>query len=168
MDVLAKLYMTRLSARVYCPKAWSGSMAIPIHKKGDKKVEQNYRTIMMNNIFLNHKMMSKCCEILLRKLKLLKVNTMQAAFRKKYSCSNHLFLFRTIVEATNCKLRGKRLHTCIVDFAKAFDSIPRGHMWDTLNKLLVPSGLVRCMQTLYQSALVKIRVDGSSLNSEVC
>lgn len=111
---------------------------------------------MINNMF--HKIMSKACELRLRKLKLQEGNTVQAAFRKGKSCADHLFLFRTIVEAM--KLRKRTLHVCYVDFSKAFDSIPRAKLWDNLDSIGVPCGLVRTIQILHQNATVKIQVEG--------
>lgn len=86
---------------------------------------------MINNIF--HKDMSKYCKLMLRKLKLQKKNTAQAAFRKGRSCAHHIFVIRVIIETM--KIRRNTLHTCFVDFTKAFDSVPRAKLWEVLDEL---------------------------------
>lgn len=93
---------------------------------------------MINNMF--HKVMSKACELRLKEMNLQEPNTMQAAFRKGRGCQGLLFMLRAIIDAM--KTRGKPLHACFVDFAKAFDSIPRRKLWASLQKLNVPSGLI--------------------------
>ena len=37
------------------------------------------------------------------------------------------------------RLRGKGLHCCFVDFKKAFDMVPREHLWRRMEELEVPS-----------------------------
>lgn len=50
------------------------------------------------------------------------------------------------------------LHTCFVDLRRAFDTVPRGKLWNTLRNLNVPTGLIRLVQILYQHCKVRVQV----------
>lgn len=77
------------------PKTWGHSIAIPLFKAGDPQAPENYRAIMMNAIL--HKIMAKCCDNLLRRGQYHEEATTQAAFRKGYSCSDHILVLRAVI-----------------------------------------------------------------------
>lgn len=135
VQVLVRLF-NRISTEGRLPEPWGHSVAVPIHKKGSRSDVGNYRMIMINNIF--HKLMSKAWELRLRDMGLQEGNTLQAAFRPGRSCTDHLFTLRMIIEAR--KLQGRPIHTCFIDFQKAFDSIPRDSLWKTLDDMVCPPG----------------------------
>ena len=64
-----------------------------------------------------HDILPTCCE----ENKILREE--QAAFRKKYRTTDHIYLLNHIIKIYISKK--KKLYTCVVDFTKAFDSVWR-------------------------------------------
>ncbi|KAL3683261.1 hypothetical protein R1sor_001283 [Riccia sorocarpa] len=60
---------------------------------------------------------------------------------------------------------GKTLFVLFVDFAKAFDTVPRPLLWKRLAQLGVPSDLIQSVCKLYQKVLVKINPDDAGVDS---
>lgn len=62
VDVMVRLF-NKIALEGQLPQSWGQSIAISIHKRGCRKHVNNYRMTMINNLF--HKVMSKCCELML-------------------------------------------------------------------------------------------------------
>ena len=70
----------------------------------------------------------------------------QAGFRKHHSTIDHLdhiVTLRVLMEES--RLRGKGLYCCFVDFKKAFDTVPREHLWREWKNLRCQENI--CLQS---------------------
>ena len=103
------------------PEEWKRSVIIPIHKKKDKHLCDNYRGISL--LCHSQKLLAS---IILRRIKGRTeeiLSEAQAGFRRERSTIDQLFALRLIAEKYS--ERKKDLYVCFVDFQKAFDSVWR-------------------------------------------
>lgn len=153
IPVLTQLF-NKIPREGHLPEEWGHSTAIPLFKAGDPQMPENYRTIMINAIL--HKVMAKCCDNLLREGRYHEVATTQAGFRKGYNCADRIFVLRAIIQLM--RAHRKVFHCCFVDFRKAFNTVPRTKLWNTLRQIGVPPNLIRLVQVLYQHNTVRVQV----------
>jgi len=127
------------------PKEWGLSSIIPIPKKGDLTVTDNYRGISLTQIA--SKVYNRCLLNRIRPVidKVLRPN--QNGFRKGKSTSSHLLALRRIVE----ELKNHDLEAVItfVDFRKAFDSIDRTKMFSILKAYGIPNDIIAAIRVMY-------------------
>ena len=57
-----------------------------------------------------------------------------------------------------CHKNGKRIHSCSVDFHKAFDSIPRDILFTKLVKIGVSGTFFNNVKTLYENDICQVKV----------
>ena len=108
---------------------------------------ENYRGIAIQSIILK-----VFCHILKKRLSsYLEINDLlvedQYGFRKQRSCADHLFSLSSVIEA-RMKMKFNTL-VCFIDFRKAFDSIPRNHLWDKLQRIGVRGKLLKVIQSIH-------------------
>ena len=72
----------------------------------------------------------------------------QAGFRKHHSTIDHLVTLRVLMEES--RLRSKGLYCCFVDFKKAFDMVPREHLWRRMEELEMPSEYMLAISRIYE------------------
>ena len=131
------------------PTDLSNAFICPIHKKGDPSDPGNYRGIAIITIL--SKLYASCLESRLSSV--LEQNDLRAAgqagFRKQHRCSDQIFILNCLREQALEKK--KNLYCCFVDFAKAFDSIPRPLLFSRLESLGVPSEFIEAIKSYYLS-----------------
>ena len=53
------------------------------------------------------------------------------------------------------------LYCCFVDFSKAYDRVPRAHLFSVfVRELGVAPGLVKCIRRMYEEVRASVWVDG--------
>ncbi|CAG7722399.1 unnamed protein product [Allacma fusca] len=81
----------------------------------------------------------------------------QAGFRKYRGCRDQLFTLLAIIQ-TKLSRPGGKLCALFVDLARAFDSLNHNRMWRKLDAFGVSGKMIRVLKSLYDNAIVKIRV----------
>ena len=82
----------------------------------------------------------------------------QAGFRKNFSTCDHIFaLYALISIYTKCAER--KLYCCFVDYKKAFDSVPRVHLWYKLLTYGINGKVLNVIKSLYGSAKSAIKLN---------
>jgi exonuclease III len=138
------------------PKEWTQSLVIPLPKKGNLKLCQNYRTIslishpskVMLRIILN-RLKSKAEELLAEE---------QAGFRAGRSTVEQIFNCRVIIEK-HLQHQQELFHN-FIDFKKAFDRVWHDGLWQVLRGFNIDEGLVQVIQELYTNASSAVLLDG--------
>jgi len=136
------------------PDEWKHSVIVPIYKKKDKLVCDNYRGIsllshaekLMATIIL-HRIRAHTEEVL---------SEAQAGFRPGRSTIDQLLSLRLIAE--KYQEFDKDLFICYVDFQKAFDSVWRKGLWQTMRHLGYDRKVVRLLESLYEGTKSGVRV----------
>lgn len=142
------------------PEAWTKSVLIPIHKKGNPNNTDNYRGIVLINI------VSKVyISILNKRLTFYtdvfnSISESQAGFRKGYCTTDNAFVLYSVVNKYLRK-KGGKLYVAFVDFRKAFDYVNRSKMFSVLHHNGISGHLLNSISALYKSVQLCIRSPNS-------
>ena len=149
------------------PSAWTRSIIVPIHKKGDTECVQNYRGVSLLSI------VSKCyTSILNRRLyewaedngKLLEN---QAGFRRNYSTTDHIFTLYAITQKYLSK-KGGKLYVAFVDLKQAFDTVDHTKLFNVLISNGISAKFLKAIMSIYKSMSAYVRVNHEITEEFVC
>lgn len=125
------------------PTEWKTAIIHPLHKKGDKTEPNNYRGISL--LPVTYKILSKALSNRLESQADYQIGEYQAGFRKGRSCIEQIWNLKNILQIRNCK----NTIVTFVDFKKAYDSIDRQTLFDTLQEF----GIDRKTRVIIQQTL---------------
>ena len=116
LSKIKKLF-NRILDSGYYPETWNHGLIYSIHKNDSKMDPLNYRRITssLGKLFsslIYNRIENESKDIL---------SPSQADFRKNDRTTVHIFTLFSLIKKALCK--GKYLHTCFVNFRKAYDSI---------------------------------------------
>jgi len=137
-----------------CPKAWNTAIIIPLLKKGDTSIMDNYRGIALQDIV--EKVFAK---VIYRRLESIidpQIYEGQFGFRKGRGTVDAIHIIRQVLESSH-EYR-EPLFICFVDIVKAYDSVDRNILWDALADHHVPVVIIDLIKALYYNTTAKVRV----------
>ncbi|KAL1460740.1 hypothetical protein WDU94_012692 [Cyamophila willieti] len=129
LEVLEKL-IKQIWYTEELPEEWKTALIHPIHKKGDKTDPNNYRGISLLQV--TYKILSKALQNRLDKQVDKEIGEYQGGFRQGRSCVEQILNLKFIIR--HRRLSGKRTFITFVDFKKAYDSIDRETLFNTLEE----------------------------------
>ena len=147
---LSKLFNTMYDLHDF-PKTWSYSVIVPIHKKGDTSVTDNYRGISLlcalSKVFT---------AILAKRLRIWiesknKVCPEQAGFRTQYSTVDHIFTLHAMISRHVYGNGRGKLYVAFIDYQKAFDSVDRQKLWEILTIAGVSNKFLLMLKSMYNN-----------------
>ena len=141
------------------PTAWNIGILHPIIKDSsqDNRDPHNYRGLMI----CSH--MSKLYSSIINKRIMDWVdnenilNDEQNGFIRKRSCQDHLQSFMSIIETR--KLKGLHTFVSYVDFSKAYDFIPRNHLFHKLANIGITGNILMAIKSLYFDVKSVVRLN---------
>uniref|UniRef100_A0A8C6P7A9 Reverse transcriptase domain-containing protein n=1 Tax=Nothobranchius furzeri TaxID=105023 RepID=A0A8C6P7A9_NOTFU len=161
MDVVGLSWLTRLYNIAWSsgavPREWQTGVVVPIFKKGDLRVCSNYRGITL--LSLPGKVYSKVLERRVRSIVESQIEEEQCGFRPGRGTVDQLYTLARVMEGA--WEFAQPIHMCFVDLEKAYDRVPRGTLWGTLQEYGVGGFLLRAIQSLYQRSVSLVRIAGS-------
>ena len=80
-----------------------------------------------------------------------KISKEQAGFRKGYSTIDHIFTLITMVKSKLDSRRVGKVYVAFIDYKKAFDTVDRDKLWETLDKIKTSSKMVNILKAMYFS-----------------
>lgn len=135
------------------PDEWRRSTTVPIFKgRGDVQNCDNYRGIRLMSQTM--KLYERVLECRLRKLAT-DIGDQQFGFMPGRSTTDAIFAVRRVCE--KYLEQGQQLHCVFIDLKKAFDSVPREVLWDSLRRKTVPEPYIRAIQDMYQGSESVVR-----------
>jgi hypothetical protein len=158
LSFLVKLYNKVFNSGIY-PDDWSKAIVVPIHKKGNTEQTDNYRGISLINT------VSKCYSNILNKRLYTwleennKITENQAGFRQQYSTADQIFNLYAAIQKGMCK-KGSKVYVAFVDFRKAFDSVNRTKLLNTIYKEGIMGKFFCAIKAMYNSLTSCIRLNG--------
>ena len=139
------------------PSGWTKSMTVPLHKKGDKSSETNYRGIALSsclgklfNMIINNRI-SK--HIFTHNI----IKREQLGFVPGNRTSDNLMIIHSLINLY-CNKNGKKLYVAFIDFEKAFDSISRKLMLQKLYKLGIRGNIYKVIENMYKNDETCIKI----------
>ena len=138
------------------PKDWCDAVFVPIHKKGDAKICENYRTIALvshvSKVLL--KIVGERMQHWLKEV----ISIEQRGFQRKLGCREQVFNLRNIIQTW--KGTNENLYICFIDYSKAFDNVNHEKLWRCLLDFGVSKHLISILVSLYRNQRAVIRVGG--------
>ena len=153
---LTKLF-NKLYDTSYFPLDWCKSVIIPLFKKGEDSDPDSYRGISLLSI------VSKVFTAILNKRLHAwaeneeKISKEQAGFRKGCSTIDHIFTLITMVKSKLDSRRVGKVYVAFIDYKKAFDTVDRDKLWETLGRIKSSSKMVNILKAMYFSVQSCVR-----------
>ena len=143
------------------PQEWRTGIYVPIHKKNDRYVCENYRGICL--LTIGYKILSKvlCARLMPHYTR--SIGEYQAGFMPSKSTIDNVFVVRQLSE--KYREYGRTAWHIFVDYRQAYDSVHRPSLWSILRQFSVPEKLVRLIQACYANSKGCVKV-GGELTSE--
>ncbi len=158
-DTMVKI-LHRLFTRVWkeekVPEDWTRAIIVPLHKKGDPSVCENWRGLSMLSVVgkvLAHIILARIYPGIEQRL-----SECQAGFRKARGCADQIFTLRRVMEQARDK--SASISLCFVDFKAAYDSLNRDALWRVLRVYGISDKICNIIRALYGSSMSAVRVNG--------
>ena len=135
---------------------WKTCTIVPLFKKGDAEVCDNYRGISLLSI--PSKILAK---VLYRRIEVVvepQLHEAQCGFRKGRGCIDQVFNLKECMSMSRQK--EKPLYMCFIDLRKAYDSVNRELLWKAMREYGISGKIVRIMNSLYENTRAQVRVNG--------
>ena len=149
------LFIFNLMLVSHFPKQLSVGLITAVYKSGDKGDMSNYRGITVGSVvaklfamILDHRI-AEWAEGEGIKTK------GQAGFRKDFCTTDNIFVLKSLIDKQK-QMHGK-LYSCFVDFKKAFDTVPRGLLWQVLENVGIRGPILDCIKSLYAHDSAAVR-----------
>lgn len=138
------------------PSDWKTAIIHPLYKKGDRTDCNNYRGISL--LPVTYKILSKALQNRLENQIDGELGEYQAGFRKGRSCIEQIWNLKLIIKYR--KMRAKNFFVTFVDFKKAYDSVDRKTLFNTLEEFGVDSKLIALIKQTLSDTRSKVKFRG--------
>ena len=138
------------------PWQWLTNKIVPVPKKGDLTLMNNYRGISLMSIAA--KLYNKMLLERLRPIVDEVLRRNQAGFRRSRSTVDQICALRRIFEGVAYKKIP--LVATFVDFKKAFDSVNRARLFEIMQLYGIPDKLIDAVKKLYNGSKAVVAVNG--------
>jgi hypothetical protein len=140
------------------PEDWTNANVAPVFKKGDRHAPENYRPVSLTSV---------TCKLLeriiyghimshLQRYKIL--TTLNHGFRAGYSCETQLVV--TLHDLCESFEQDMQTDIAILDFSKAFDTVPHKKLLEKLTGYGVTGNLQKWLASFLTKRRMKVVVDG--------
>ena len=154
---IAILFQQSLN-RGILPEAWTSANISPVFKKGDRHRAENYRPVSLTSV-LSKLLEHIVCSNMLKHLTKNKVLTdLNHGFRSGFSCETQLAV--TLDELTRNHDKGFQTDVAILDFSKAFDTVPHDKLLHKLEAYGIRGSLLDWVRNFLTGRKMKVVVDG--------
>ncbi len=146
------------------PMVWKKTKIIPILKKAEPSLPQNYRLIAINGCI--YRLYAYVMRDLLTEWALAEnqISDTQFGFYPTRNTNQPIYILRHIL--TVATLLRKKLFTTFLDLTAADDNVQREKLWAHLQNINVPEYLLSALRALYQDS-VCILVDRDKVLEEI-
>ena len=140
------------------PSDWKEANIMPLFKKGDRSLAENYRPISLTSVsgkLLEHVVHSS---IMTHFDKYDVLDNAQHGFRKKRSCVSQLIV--TINDFANCLKNSQQIDAILLDFSKAFDKVDHEGLILKLEHLGIRNSLLSWVRSFLIDRKQRVVVEG--------
>lgn len=139
------------------PESWSLGEILPIYKKGNAKLPENYRPITLLSCFgkLFTSILNNRITKFLEDYDI--INSTQAGFRKGFSTIDNIFIIQSLIEIA--KVNKTKLFCAFIDFKQAFDTVWRTGLWQKLLNTNINGKCFQFIKNMYNG--IRSRISNS-------
>ena len=142
------------------PSDWTNANVSPIFKKGDRHKAENYRPVSLTSV-LSKLLEHIVCHSLMQHFEKNEVLTsLNHGFRSGYSTETQLAV--TIDDLSRKLDKGLQTDVAILDFSKAFDTVPHDRLLHKLDAYGIRGHLHVWIRNFLTTRKMKVLVDGES------
>ncbi|XP_065195778.1 uncharacterized protein LOC135827179 [Sycon ciliatum] len=138
------------------PQAWKDAELVPIPKKGDLSLCDNWRGIALLDVV--GKVVGRLIQNRLQSVAERELPESQCGFRRGRSCTDQIFSVYQSVEKLYKYEHRTGGFLVFIDLRKAYDSVPRQALWCGLRTLGVPDQLVDLIASFHTGMQARVRV----------
>ena len=135
----------------------------PTYKKGDVHLPENYRPVSLTSVsckILEHII----CKHLLNHLEKHKILTkLNHGFRSGFSCETQLLV--TLNDFLKANDQGLQTDVIILDFSKAFDTVPHAELLHKLKHYVINSTVLEWLKSFLTKRYMRVVVEGEHSKS---
>ena len=142
------------------PKDWKDANVTPVFKKGDKHLAENYRPVSLTSVISKLLEHIICHELHAHFDKNNVLTNVNHGFRTGYSCETQLTI--TTDDFTKNSENGIQTDVAILDFSKAFDTVPHQKLLHKLSCYGVKGSLHSWIKSFLCHRQMKVLVNGES------
>ena len=136
------------------PIEWNTAVIVPIHKKGDVLMCDNYRGISLLNVA--YKVLANVVYKRLQPHAEKVIGNYQSGFCRGKSTIDQIFTMRQIIEKSYEFNMG--IHNLFVDFKSAYDTINRDTVYKAMLELGIPHHLIRLVKLTLADVKCRVRI----------
>ena len=165
VSCLTELFNAMFDKGVF-PTIWNTSVILPIYKRGDPSIPDNYRGISLNSTFSKVFASILCTRIQEWAEDGNVIGEEQAGFRSGYSTLDNVFTLHAIIQ--RYLSRHKKMYVCFVDYRKAFDSVNRDVLWKVLSTYGINGRLLQMLKAIYSDVICCVKGNEGYSDSFAC
>ena len=140
------------------PTDWTSANVAPVFKKGDRHKAENYRPVSLTSV-LSKLLEHIICRSMMSHFEKNEVLTdLNHGFRSGYSPETQLAV--TIDDLAKRFDDGQQTDVVILDFSKAFDTVPHDRLLHKLNSYGIKGQLLSWIKTFLTTRKMRVVVDG--------
>lgn len=153
--ILSDLYVS-VNRTGVIPGSWLKSIKVPIYKKGDPSLPDNFRPISLLSVVgkLYAKILLMFLNQWISQEKILGAE--QIGFRKDRTTLDHCLILSHLIHKYALKTKSK-MYVAFLDLKSAFDSVDRNLLWSKLAQLGIDSKLLFLIQRLYTNTSCQVK-----------
>lgn len=136
------------------PEDWEVALICPIHKKGSKFKCDNYRGVSLLSI--GYKLLTRIITSRLDALAEGILGDYQCGFRRNRSTTDQIFSIRCLLE--KAYEYNMPVHQLYIDYTKAYDSVRRSFLFETMDQFGIPRKIIRLVQMTLRNSRSKVKV----------
>ena len=138
------------------PQEWKDALIVPILKKSDLSVCDNWRGIGLLDI--SGKLFVKTIQSRLQDVMEEVLPDSQCVFRQGRGCVDMIFCARQMIE--KAVEHNTKIFMLFIDLQKAYDSVLCQALWHALESYGVPEAMMRMIHCLHDGMKAEVTVDG--------
>ncbi|KAL1447116.1 hypothetical protein WDU94_005460 [Cyamophila willieti] len=135
------------------PEEWKEGIIVPLFKKGDRRVCNNYRGITLTSQV--GKLYERIIELKIRPQLEVRLHEEQYGFRRGRSTVDLIFSIKQLME--KYYEYGKELWMAFLDIKKAFDAVIREKVWQSLRNIGIHEEIVERIVEIYTGTKSKVK-----------
>ena len=141
------------------PFAWKCANVTPVFKKGSRAKPENYQPVSLTEIPCKLMESIICDEIVEHLSSNQLIRSSQHGFLRKKSCLTNLLSFLEIL--TNAHEQGKSVDIVFLDFAKAFDKVPKQRLLEKIQAHGIQGNVINWIHQWLSGRKQRVVINGS-------